>query len=379
MSPQNRNELDLSNAVFYHNDAFPPVQLDYEKILKPLASATSAISRFDQILKTLHNSEILLAPLRNQEAVISSRMEGTVSTIDEIFRYEADVEGDEENENAARSEVIETVLYQRALKAGQRAIEEGRPFSEWLVRALHQALLWFGRGAEKNPGQYKTKQNYIAGKSKRDILFVPISPQKLSEGMEKLFRYIEETENQSLLKTAISHAEFEALHPFEDGNGRVGRMLVTLLLWKEGEISEPHFYISRYLEENKTEYIEKMRDVSRHDTWTQWCIFFLNALEVQAHRNLEIAEQIQSLYEISKAQFTEALSSKWSQQALDFIFANPVFRINKFVRETNITDPSARRFVRALQEKELLICLEEPSGRRPALYAFEPLLELVRV
>ena len=372
-------ELNFSKAVEYHYGGFPPERLDYGLLLKPLAKATSAIARFDQILKTLHNSEILLAPLRNQEAVISSRMEGTISTIDEILRYEADAANGEGGSDTVRSDVIETLLYQRALKAGEQALEEGRPFSEWLVRALHEALLFSGRGADKNPGQYKTTQNYLVDKTKRNVLFTPIKPEMLADGLGKLFRYLGQSEEQILLKTAVSHVEFEALHPFDDGNGRVGRMLITLLLWKAGEISSPHFYISGYLEEHKDEYIDTIRNVSAHSEWTDWCAFFLKALEEQAYRNLKAAESIRGLYEDFKVRFAEILSSKWSVQALDFVFANPIFRTNRFISDTNISAPSARRFVKALQDGGLLVCLEEASGRRAALYAFEPLLKLVRV
>lgn len=372
-------ELNFSKAVKYHYGGFPPEQLDYGSLLKPLAKATNAIARFDQILKTLHNSEILLAPLRNQEAVISSRMEGTISTIDEILRYEADAANGEESPESVRSDVIETLLYQRALKAGQQALEEGRPFSEWLVRALHDALLLLGRGADKNPGQYKTTQNYLVDKTKRNVLFIPIKPEMLIDGLGKLFQYLDQSEEQILLKTAVSHVEFEALHPFDDGNGRVGRMLITLLLWEAGEISSPHFYISGYLEEHKDEYIDTMRNVSARSEWTHWCVFFLKALEEQAYRNLKAAESIRDLYEDFKVRFAEILSSKWSVQALDFVFASPIFRTNRFISETDVSAPTARRFVNTLQDENLLVCLEEASGRRAALYAFEPLLKLVRV
>ncbi len=374
-----QTQLNLSKAVKYHYGAFPPARLDYAVLIKPLANATDAIARFDQMLTTLHNSEILLAPLRNQEAVISSRMEGTISTIDEVLRYEAELGSGDDYPEGVRSEVIETILYQRSLKAGQQALEEGRPFSEWLVRSLHQSLLFFGRGAEKHPGEYKSEQNFLAGKSKKDILFIPISPEKLRDGIDGLFRYLNEAEDQILIKTAISHVEFEALHPFEDGNGRVGRMLITLLLWHRKKISAPHFYISGYLEENKDEYIDKMRNVSANGDWTGWCVFFLEALEQQAKRNLEIAEAIRSLYEEMKVRFSEVLASKWSLQALDFVFANPIFRTNKFINASGIPPTSARRFTADLTKAGVLLCLEDASGPRAALYAFEPLLKLVRV
>jgi Fic family protein len=151
------------------------------------------------------------------------------------------------------------------------------------------------------------------------------------------------------------------------------------MLWSSGTISAPHFYISGYLEDNKDLYIETMRKVSEHDDWEIWCSFFLEAVEQQAIRNLSIAESIGALYEEMKTVFSDALSSKWSVNALDFVFTNPVFRNNKFTTHSGIPTASAARFTRALLEKILILTLEEASGRRPALYSFEPLMELVRV
>ena len=330
----------------------------------------------------MHNSEILLAPLRNQEAVISSRMEGTVSTLDEILKYEADHDADEGKTSNVRSEVIETILYQRALKSVQGAMEEGYPLSQSLIKGIHQRLLSFGRGASKSPGEFKNSQNYIADKSRKNIIFIPINPEILQEGLDKLFQYIDQSTHPTLVKTGITHIEFEALHPFQDGNGRIGRigrMLIALMLWASKTISEPHFYISGYLEENKDLYMEKMRNVSKHGDWEGWSVFFLKAIEQQAVRNLEIAEDISALYEEMKIMFSEVLASKWSVNALDFVFTNPVFRNNKFTTKSGISTASAARFTRVLLEKNLITTLEEASGRRPALYSFEPLMELVRV
>lgn len=371
--------MDFANSVNYHYEQFPPKNLDYVKIVNSLINATDALARYDQMLKNMHNSEILLAPLRNQEAVISSRMEGTISTMDEILKFEADSENDSEEANKVRSEVYETILYQRALFNAQNAMKDGYPLSQHLIKSLHQQLLSFGRGAQKSPGKYKTEQNYLADKIKQKVLFTPISPEKLNDGLESLFIYINESSDPILIKTALMHLEFEALHPFQDGNGRIGRMLITLLLWSTGTISEPHFYISGYLEEHKDEYIDTMREVSKNNNWDSWCIFFLNAIEKQAIKNLEIAERIKSLYEEMKPIFSDTLSSKWSVNALDYIFTNPIFRNNRFTSKSGIPGPSAARFTRILLEKELLRTIEESSGRRPALYAFEPLLKLVRV
>lgn len=370
--------LNLETAVNYHYDLFPPTDLKYESFVNELVKATDAIARYDQMLKNMHNNEILLAPLRNQEAVISSRMEGTVSTMDEILEFEA-----ESDDNSAqlnyRSDVFETVLYQRALKTAQKNIMDGYGLSSSFIKQMHQQLLWFGRGATKSPGEFKREQNYLADKFKRNILFIPISPEKLDEGVEKMFNYLRESNHPILIKTALMHLEFEALHPFQDGNGRIGRMLITLYLWSTGIISEPHFYISGYLEEHKDLYIDTMREVSNTGNWDIWCKFFLSAVEQQAIRNLEISENIRQLYEQMKIVFSEVLASKWSVNVLDYLFTNPVFRNNRFTATSGIPAPSANKFTKKLLDEGLIILKQEAAGRRPALYSFEPLMRLVRV
>ncbi|KMY68459.1 cell division protein Fic [Desulfocarbo indianensis] len=372
-------DFHFEDAVRYHYGKFPPASLDLEQLLDPLLKATDAVARYDQMLKTMHNSEILLAPLRNQEAVISSRIEGTISTMDEILKYEADHDAEKGTAVSTRSEIIETYLYTRALKAAQKAMEEGYLLTQSLIKTIHQSLLSFGRGSLKSPGKFKTEQNYLADKSSKSISFIPISPEKLRDGMDSLFNYMKQSGHPPLLKTAVTHIEFEALHPFKDGNGRIGRILITLMLWSSGIISSPHFYVSGYLEDNKNEYIERMRDVSRSGDWDGWCAFFLKAVERQAVNNLALAESIRDLYKEMKQRFAGILASKWSVNALDFIFGNPVFRNNRFTKNSGIPSATAARITRVLLEHDLIKTVEEASGRRPALYSFEPLLELVRV
>ncbi len=370
--------LKLENAVKYHYGKFPPT-LDYSRLIHAIVAATEAISRYDQMLKNMHNGEILLAPLRSQESVISSRMEGTVSTMDEILKYEADHDGEPKESTQVRTEIVETVLYQRALKSAQEAMQRGYPLSKSLIRGIHQTLLSIGRGAMKSPGEFKTEQNYLADRDLREIRFVPTSPETLHQGLDALFKYISDSEHPLLLKAGVAHVEFEALHPFQDGNGRIGRMLITLMLWSSGAISSPHFYISGYFEENRAIYIDIMRRVSEEDKWEEWCEFFLKAVESQAVKNLNIAEEIAALYEEMKIRFASILSSKWSVQALDFIFTNPVFRNNRFSSNSGIPPASAQRFTKLLQDSGIVTQIEAPSGRRAALYSFEPLMEIVRV
>ncbi|MCF6312524.1 MAG: Fic family protein [Verrucomicrobiales bacterium] len=372
-------EIDTSQAVFYHEGQFPPSSLDYARIMPSLLAATDALARYDQMLKSLHNSEIFLAPLRSQEAVISSRMEGTISTMDEILQLDAEYEEGQDSQPEARSEAIETLLYRRSLYTAQRQMEQGRPLSTSLIKSIHQQLLSFGRGAHKAPGAFKNEQNYIGDRGRRQIRFVPIAPEKLESGLDALFSMIETGDYPILLRTALAHVEFEALHPFKDGNGRVGRMLITLLLWNGGAIGAPHFYISRYFEDNKDEYLATMRAVSDTGAWDEWCIFFLQAIKEQAIYNLETAERVRSLYEEMKGRFSELLASKWSVAALDFVFTNPVFYNSRFRKRAGIPNQTAARFTRVLHQEGVLQTVREGSGRRSVVYRFEPLMELVRI
>lgn len=374
------NGYDLSEAVGYHYDQFPPKITYSGDLVRSLTRATSSLARYDQMLKGMHNSEVLLAPLRSQEAVFSSRMEGTISTLDEVLQFEADQEDEDGDDKAKnyRSEALEVALYGRAMRMAQASVKDGAPISPWLIRSTHRVLLGFGRGASMTPGEFKIEQNYLADRLRRKVSFIPISPERLLDGMGRLMEFIESDEYDILIKAALMHLEFEALHPFKDGNGRIGRMLITLLLWKGGAISQPHFYMSGYLEHRRDEYVDRMREVSRVGTWNDWVVFFLNALEAQAQGNLKKAEQISSLYEEMKDRFREVLASQWSTSVLDFLFTRPVFRNNVFTAKSGIPAPTAFRFVRALVDRDLLRTVVPSAGRRPAMYSFEPLLALVR-
>ena len=372
-------KLDLTNAVDYHYGRFPPPLENIGTLLKPLLAASAALARYDQALRTMHNGEFLLAPLRGQEAVVSSRMEGTISTLDEVLRYEADADNDEEQaKSSSRSEAVEVALFSRAMKMAQQSMAEGQPLSPYLLRSAHRILLSFGRGAAKKPGEFKKEQNYLADRNKKQVLFIPIKPEFLNDGLDTLFNYINGDMHEPITQSAVAHVEFESLHPFEDGNGRIGRMLIPLMLWKSGIISEPYFYVSSYLEENRDEYIDRMRSVSSNGDWLGWVGFMLAAIETQAKRNMEKADSVRLLYEQMKDRFRETLQSRWAIVAADFVFARPVFRGNTFAAKSGIPANTAYRVLRNLQDSGIIAVLEPASGRRPALYSFEPLLELVR-
>ena len=164
--------------------------LNYARLMQGLQDATAALARYDQMLRGLHNSELFVAPLRGQEAVVSSRMEGTISTLDEVLLLEAEF-GHGDNERASRelrSDAVETALYRRAMNTAQAMMQEGRPLSESLLKSMHRQLLSFGRGASKSPGAYKHEQNYVGERGSGKVSFVPVAPEHLPGGMQALFR-----------------------------------------------------------------------------------------------------------------------------------------------------------------------------------------------
>lgn len=376
----NSNRYDLSASVYYHTGAFPPKSLDYEALLGPLEEAAASLARYDAKMASMVNSELFLAPLRRQDAVSSSRMEGTISTIEELYRLEAEEDaGASDPYREARNDDIETYLYSRALRNAQQALAEGAPLSEHLVRTAHQQLLYFGRGARKRPGTYKIEQNYIGDDRRGKIYYVPIAPEQLGSAMAELVHFMNESAMRPLLRTALTHVEFEALHPFEDGNGRIGRMLITLMLWKLGIISQPNFFVSGYFETHKDEYIERMRAVSAAGDWSGWTVFFLKAMHAQATLNIQTADSIFALHGEMRERFREALNSQFHDQALDFVFASPIFRNDRFVDRSGIPASSARALSRRLVETKFLRTIEPAAGRRAALYAFDPLLDILKV
>lgn len=372
---------DVSGAVDYHYGHFPPANLSYDRLALSLTAATGAMARYDAKLERLHNKELLLAPLRNAEAVVSSRIEGTIATLDEILKIEADAdENDENGSESHRQEAIEVYSYTRAVKHAQTLLNNGLPISSRLIREAHSRLLFFGRGADKTPGEFKKDQNYVVDKRNRKILFVPASAEYLDkQGMTAFENYVNDPAVEPLIQTAIMHVEFEALHPFKDGNGRLGRMLVPLNLWQREVIHAPHFYISSAVEERREEYVDRLREVSEANAWDEWILFFLEILRRQAEINMHITDRIGALYDEMSIAFREVLRSQWAPVALDYVFTKPVFRNSAFTASSGIPPQTAHRISRTLVEKGILTQVASASGRRAALFAFMPLMEIVRI
>jgi Fic family protein len=369
---------DLSDAVNYHYGHFPPVEIDYAKLAPLLSTATSALTRYDTKLERLHNKELLLAPLRNTEALVSSRIEGTIATLDEILRIQADDDDSEDPDHRYRSEAIEVFSYTRAVKRAQAMIDKGIPISSRLIREAHSQLLFFGRGADKTPGEFKSDQNYVADNRSKKILFIPMNKDGLLDGVATLERYVHDLSIEPLVQTAVMHVEFEALHPFKDGNGRLGRMLIPLNLWQRGIIHAPHFYVSPAIEERREEYVDRLRAVSESQAWTDWIAFFLEILHRQAEINLAITNKIEGLYAEMGERLRTILKSQWASVAQDYIFTKGYFRNSSFTTNSGIPSQTAHRISKQLIDAGVLSVVEPAAGSRAAMLAFMPLLEIVR-
>ena len=361
--------------VHYHDGRFPPEDsLDWEALVPLLGPAVAALARYDGVLAAIPNPDLLLAPLTAQEAVLSSRIEGTQATMGEVFEFEA---GQEVDSPDRRDDIEEVLNYRAATREAEKMLNEF-PLSVRVVRAAHRVLLSGVRGRNKSPGEYRRIPNWIGppGCAIEAAKFVPIGAEKLQEAMSAWERYMHQDSPDLLVQAAVLHAEFEALHPFLDGNGRLGRMLVPLFLWQRGLISRPMFYISAYFEAHRDEYYDGLLAVSRDDDWTGWCRFFLEGVRMQAEDNLAKARAILDLYEEMKIRVAELTRSHYAVHALDWIFERPIFRGIHFVKTAGIPEPTARRVLRVLRENEILNVVRSGKGRRSTILSFPDLLNI---
>jgi Fic family protein len=272
----------MSKPVHYHEGKFPPRDLEWARLVPMIGPASAAVARYDGMLAAISNAHVLLSPLTTQEAVLSSRIEGTQATMGEVLEYEASGEVDEPT-TPKEADIWEILNYRKAMRKATEMLKD-LPLCQRIMLECHRILLDSVRGHGKSPGQYRKILNWIGPKgcSIEEAKFVPIVAGNLPEAMSRWEKYIHEDAPDRLIQLALLHAEFEALHPFLDGNGRLGRMLIPLFLYQAKIIQQPMFYISAYLESHRDEYFERLLAVSRDHDWSGWCAFFLNVLRIQA-------------------------------------------------------------------------------------------------
>ncbi|MCF6227401.1 MAG: Fic family protein [Planctomycetes bacterium] len=364
------------SPVQYHLGKFPPDNLDWDRITPMLGPAHQAVAKFDGILAGIPEPDILLSPLTYKESVLSSRIEGTQATLSEVLEYEAEGNLDDES-TPEKAEYKEVLNYKLALKKAVSLLDE-LPLSNRLIKSAHKVLMQGVRGADKEPGEFRRIQNWIGpyGQDIENARFVPCPVNELQKTIGDWEKYIHTNASDQLVQLALIHAEFEAIHPFKDGNGRIGRLIVPLFLFAKGLLSRPAFYISEYLERNRDEYYERLLAVSRDDDWTGWVVFFLEAISKEGQASLLRARQILALYNLEKDRVLEITGSKFSVRALDWFFSKPIFRSTGFVKSAGIPEHTARKILAKLRDSGMLSEVGQASGNRAAILTYPALLNI---
>ena len=364
--------------VTYHMERFPPKTMDWDRLLPLIGPAHAAVAAYEATLYGIPNTPVLLSPLVTQEAVLSNRIEGTITTLTEVLTFEAEGEAASESPSVAAN-MHEVLNYRIALYAAIGLMNE-IPLSQRLIRRAHYELMQGVRGYDKAPGEYRRIPDSVwigpPGSVIENADFIPCPVEGLDSAMNEWESYIHKPAHDTLVQLAIVHAEFEAIHPFLDGNGRIGRLIVPLFMVSKGLLSYPHFYISEYLSIHRDEYYQRLMAVSRDDDWTGWCAFFLSAVTEQARMNQSKAQSILDLYNERREWIVEKTHSRYGGRALDWIFNSPIFRTSDFAEKVDIGKPTANRLLRVLRDNGLLKVLRPSSGRRPAILAFSELLNI---
>ena len=354
----------------------PLADIDWSRLFRLAVQANRALATYEGVLYGVPNPEVLLSPLTTKEAVLSSKIEGTQATLGEVLRFEA---GEEPSLESRRQDIQEIINYRMALRAAQSELET-RPFSLNLLRRLHEILLNSVRGRNKGRGDFRTIQNWIgaSGCSIDEAQFVPPEPGRIMDSLSNWESYYHYDEKDSLVQLAIIHAQFEIIHPFLDGNGRLGRILVPLFMYERKILPRPMFYMSAYFEKNRESYVEHLRRLDGSlESWHAWIEFFLQATIEQSAKNTATAREIMELYARLKQKVMELTHSQFAIPLLDQFFDKPIFQSTHIDLGPN--GPSyvtINSLLRTLKESGMLQTVREGSGRRAQVLMLGELVEL---
>jgi Fic family protein len=352
-----------------------PPELQWTPRLVTAASrAGHALGELSGLGRSLPNPHLLIRPFLRQEAVLSSRIEGTRASLSDLFAYEAAAPGRPETDDDVR----EVYNYVVALEYGLGRISE-LPLSLRLLREIHGKLLEGVRGEHRAPGEFRHSQNWIgsAGSTPSNAPFVPPPPSEMDECLDAFEAWLHVDQDlPPLVAIALAHYQFEAIHPFLDGNGRVGRLLIVLLMCLWGLLSEPLLYLSAFFDARREEYLDHLMAVSQRGAWEEWVGFFLEGVLVQAHDARERARRLQDLRETYRQQLQSERAASRILQVIDLLFGRPFVSIPGLASEMNVSFVAARRYVERLVEIGLL---REVTGRaRNRLFVAGDILRAVQ-
>lgn len=367
-------------------DRLPNTRLDHSapELIAALAVANRAIAKYDAQLAQSPGAHLLLAPMVQREAMLSSRIEGSQSTLGEVMEFEEDEAGAGQGER--RDDLNEIRNYVAALQLGEAALHE-RHFSASLLKELHAVLLGRSvRGQSKQPGAYRTGQVWIGrhGAGIERASYIPPAPWLVAELMDNWAEYYRGDAPDALAQAAILHAQFELIHPFADGNGRLGRLLIPLFLFEKKVISRPVFYPSSYLEKHRDAYMGALARLNvLPGDWQEWTLFFLHAVSEQAAETSQIFGELAAVYARLKREFVALSHSQFAVPVLDAMFARPLFGkrgMRKMLAARVATPPSAatlHNLLMRLVKHGALRVVRPGRGRRSTLYALSEVVEIL--
>ncbi|MBL6933205.1 MAG: Fic family protein [Rhodospirillales bacterium] len=349
----------------------PPIELDN---LYPLIDqATQALGRLDGITSLLPDTDLFLYLYVRKEALLSSQIEGTQSSFSDLLLYES-----EQVPGVPLDDVREVSNYVAAMTHGLERMREGFPLSLRLLREIHAILLQDGRGANLEPGEFRRSQNWIGGTRPGNATYVPPPPEKLMEclGALETFLHDDGVKLPVLVKAALAHVQFETIHPFLDGNGRLGRLLVTFLLCADGVLKEPILYLSLYLKSNRNAYYDFLQRVREAGAWETWLEFFLEGVTQTATQATDAATQILALFEKDRGRIGELGRAASSVLRIhEYLQKHAVLSVPVAAKAISISAPTVRKSAKHLQE---LGILHETTGRRrDRLYVYQEYLAIL--
>lgn len=353
-----------------------PVKIDYEPLIGHITRAHRAIASLDSLLSALPNPTLLGRTMQTKEAVLSSQIEDTQATLNEVLAHEAVV--DKKDSESKKQDINEIINYRKALDLGIKNLKT-LPLSENLIKKIHATLLKSGRGANKAPGEFRKIQVYIGmpGAEISEASYVPPAANEIIPLFANLEKYLNSNEEKdNLVKIAIAHYQFEAIHPFLDGNGRVGRLIISLFLYEKKLLSHPFLYLSEFFEEHRQTYYGLLRNISEQQDWENWIKFFLNALTIQAQKAEVTVRAILQLHNELKEQII-SINSQYATHLLDAIFVRPIFTTASMHKHVKIKNTQTffnliNKFVKSGILKEA-----HPGQKRNKVYVFDKLMKIL--
>ncbi len=349
----------------------PTPPIDLVRLYPHLEKATCALAKLSSVHKKIPNTALFIYMYVRKEALLSSQIEGTQSSFSDLMLFE-----NHEKPEVAIEDVEEVSNYVKAINYGLERLKGGFPLSLRLLKEIHGVLLSGGRGSSKLPGEFRRSQNWIGGTRPGNALFVPPPVDYLDECLSDFERFLHDENMPVLIKAGLAHIQFETIHPFLDGNGRLGRLLITLLLHANGLLDEPILYLSLYLKKNRHTYYGLLQEVRERGSFETWLEFFLIGVYQSSEQAIQTAEAINDLFAKDMEKICALGRARFScEQTLEYMKRLPQVTVQRLAKELQMTAPTARS---ALKHMESIGIVEEISGKkRDKVYIYRTYLDIL--